>query len=1000
MERQRRKEEIEKGLQFIQSTVPFPGSHEDYEAFLHKLVKNLFAEGNALYWEADTKLALGQYTEGLNVAEYAATDEVTIAQELVCKLHVNRAACYFTMGLYEKALEESEKALNLDKENIRALFRKARALNELGRHQEAYDCSSHCLLSLPHDESVISLGKELAQKLGLRVRKAYKRSQELEAFGLLNNGTSTSLTKQTSSNGLGSINDIETDFSVELKCIPAPLATSIPVSDASAPSTLDAKSFPPPVPTTLSASATTLLLSDRLPVPESVDDFPDGDIIGEELDSILDSITDASQLSLLHSTIPTNLPSEMPQLIPVFPGGTPMLPPVVKGNIPVSSPLPPASFGKLSMLDTFDPPGAGVGVSLSPLDSLDLLQYPESRLDRLDSFENSGGSLDALDSFPTDPVLQESRPASASLKPLPAAYGSGLNNVVNMRLDALLTHLPSTVLPGMTLLVKNPLASTYEFSQACHQCYQKTGPKALDYTHKEGLEHKCKRDMLLARQRSSEDKTWKRIRPRPTKTNFVGSYYLCKDIVNKQDCKYGDNCTFGYYQEEIDVWTEERRGTLNRDLLFNPLAGMKGSSLTVSKLLHDHQGIFMFLCEICFDSKPRIISKRNKENNVVCANLVTQHSFENHKCLVHILRSSTVKYSKIRSFKKHYQFDMCRHEVRYGCLLEDSCLFAHSFMELKVWLLQQHSGMTHEGILQEAKKYWQALEVSANRASRNKVPSKTATPSTFDLNMKFVCGQCWRNGQVVEPDKDLKYCSAKARHSWTKERRVLLVMSKEKKKWVSVRPLPAIRSFLQHYDLCIHAQNNRKCQYVGNCTFAHSPEERDMWTFMKESKLLDIQQIYDMWLKKHTPGRPGEGTPVAPREGEKQIQMPTDYADVMTGYHCWLCGKNSNSERQWQQHIQTEKHKEKVFTSESEAGDGWRFRFPMGEFRLCSRYQKSKSCPEGEKCPCAHSQEELAEWLDRREVLKQKLAKARKDMLLCPSDDDFGKYNFLLQDGV
>lgn len=37
-------------------------------------------------------------------------------------------------------------------------------------------------------------------------------------------------------------------------------------------------------------------------------------------------------------------------------------------------------------------------------------------------------------------------------------------------------------------------------------------------------------------------------------------------------------------------------------------------------------------------------------------------------------------------------------------------------------------------------------------------------PSTFDLQMKFVCGQCWRNGQVVEPDKDLKYCSAKARH--------------------------------------------------------------------------------------------------------------------------------------------------------------------------------------------------------------------------------------------
>jgi hypothetical protein len=39
-----------------------------------------------------------------------------------------------------------------------------------------------------------------------------------------------------------------------------------------------------------------------------------------------------------------------------------------------------------------------------------------------------------------------------------------------------------------------------------------------------------------------------------------------------------------------------------------------------------------------------------------------------------------------------------------------------------------------------------------------------------------------------------------------------------------------------HPQLCIHAQNGRKCQYVGNCSFAHSPEERDMWTFMKENK--------------------------------------------------------------------------------------------------------------------------------------------------------------------
>lgn len=58
--------------------------------------------------------------------------------------------------------------------------------------------------------------------------------------------------------------------------------------------------------------------------------------------------------------------------------------------------------------------------------------------------------------------------------------------------------------------------------------FSPAGPKAGDYTYREGLEHKCKRDILLGRLKNSEDKTWKRIRPRPTKTNFVGSYYLCK----------------------------------------------------------------------------------------------------------------------------------------------------------------------------------------------------------------------------------------------------------------------------------------------------------------------------------------------------------------------------------------------------------------------------------------------------------------------------------------
>lgn len=64
--------------------------------------------------------------------------------------------------------------------------------------------------------------------------------------------------------------------------------------------------------------------------------------------------------------------------------------------------------------------------------------------------------------------------------------------------------------------------------------------------------------------------------------------------------------------------------------------------------------------------------------------------------------------------------------------------------------------------------------------------------------------------------------------------------------------------------------------------------------------VLDMQQTYDMWLKKHNPGKPGEGTPISSREGEKQIQMPTDYADimVMTPRACWRRGLGRSGDRQ------------------------------------------------------------------------------------------------------
>lgn len=128
-----------------------------------------------------------------------------------------------------------------------------------------------------------------------------------------------------------------------------------------------------------------------------------------------------------------------------------------------------------------------------------------------------------------------------------------------------------------------------------------------------------------------------------------------------------------------------------------------------------------------------------------------------------------------------------------------------------------------------------------------------------------------------------------------------------------------------------------------------------------------MQQVYDMWLALAAQNRQAEDAPsYHPNYEEKCIIMPTDYADQLvseaevsemfgclwvceesswlsfgfqSGFHCRLCGKHSNSQRQWQQHISSEKHKDRVFSCEGEdEALTWRYRFPGVHFDICPKY--------------------------------------------------------------
>ncbi|XP_056143694.1 zinc finger CCCH domain-containing protein 7B-like [Lampris incognitus] len=1100
MDSTKRREEIDKALEFIQSSLPYP-EPEGYQDFLTQLVLNLLDEGNASFKDNDWDQAVRDFSEGLNVAQYATAEEIRIPEALFESLYVSRATAYYNLRQYECGMQDCDSALEMSKESAKALYRKALCLKELGQHREAYNCTTECLLITRLDNQVNELAQELAVSLGLKKRKPYISTTKVEtitAGAVRNENMGPQAAQASTSQSHG-------DFRSQGLY---PIGGIAPVLPYSAP-------------------GPSAMLSSQLPekprvTPSDLETLEDNELMGDDLDSLLDCFPSElepakTQTQAAFLDPPTY---DLTQKSACVPTVTPVLPaPTLQ--------LPPAFFSsavsQLNCLDTFSAVGGGDTPKALVLDTLDTISTTDG-LDALDSFSSdpTGGagsdvpnlglsaalntaaldSLDSLDDLLSSPSHVDARKDTDEPKAKQDAEGQCQDETLDESLDASLDYLdtldsisgledhstdfpkigdntlnpldsldsldtldslpilgrdqaalPTVIVGGGGLdslsdfslpgdysfnpphsatipvtqsakcgpkmksckgpsALANPLSATHEFMQACSACYSREGKGINSFVHKPGLVHNCKKDVLLCRRKTEYSLEWTRVRPIPVRSSFYGPFVLCRELLNSGDlylCKYGEQCTFAFNQLEIDVWTEERKGTLDRSFLFESDSVGLDPGLSVARLLQEHNSIFMFLCQLCYDNKPRIISKQSQENPTMCSNPYTRHMFEANKCMVYMVKTNTVNYSKIRPLDINCYLSLCRHAIRYGCQREDSCHFAHSIIEYKTWKLQRDTGIAPEQIVKESMKYCKKQEQNPNKQKVNKTSTfggsggfkprgGGVSSRSLNLQVRFVCAQCWRDGLTSEPDKSLKYCTAKGRHLWTKERRVLLVKSLERNKWVQVRPPPYSKNYPAQYDICAHILEKKKCTYTGKCTFAHSQEERELWTYMKNNDLRDMQQIYDIWLTSHN--RQSNGAMVnqsLPFAEEKYIAMPTDYAEPMSGFHCHLCGRNSNSERQWQQHISSDKHKDRVFSCEEEDETlTWNYRFPGPRFEMCPKL--NSQCPEGASCDYAHSPEELQEWLERRDYLRRKLAKAREDMLIMPDESDFGNYNFLLQD--
>nr|XP_046271266.1 zinc finger CCCH domain-containing protein 7B-like isoform X2 [Scatophagus argus] len=1009
--RQKRKDEITKSLTFIQSPLAYPDP-QGYQDLLTQLVCNLLEEGNALFRDSEWEQAVREFSEGLNVSSYAAAEDLHIPEALLESLYVNRAAAYHSMGQYDEGVKDCDRALEVCKESRRALYRKALCLKELGKYREAYDCTTDCLLISRLDKQVNELAQELAIHLRLKNRKPYVSTKDHTV--IMRDVANANMTAEANEvpvpDTVDTLEDSEVmgdDLDSLLDCFPNEQEPAEPHIGPvfSVPSRKSTHTVPPvlPPPTPQLPPA---FFNSAVSQLNALDFFSGGGC--STTTNTLDTLDDLSTSGLGGGAPNLGLTSVARDALDGldslddFSETSPTAAAAENGSI---KELAAGEKSLDDLLDELDPlecvadpgglsshvskPGVNPVNPLNSLDALDSFPSMEGVVSALPAVYIGGTGLDSLSDFSTTGSTGSHSNAAPVMQPAKNNYKEQNNQAQGA--------------------VLNPLSATHEFLQACSACYPRTGQGIYTFVHKPDLVHPCERDILLCKRKVGQPSKWTRVRPIPKSTSFRGPFVLCKELLSSGDrgvCKYGERCTFAYNQLEIDVWTEERKGTLDRSLLFGTAAVNLDPVNSIIRLLQEHKGEFIFLCQECYDNKPRIISKRSRDNHTVCSNSDAHHAFDANKCLAFVVRSYTVNYSKVRPLSVMCHLDLCRQAIRYGCQRKDSCNCAHSVIELKTWRVQKDTGIRPDEIVKISAKYYDKQQQNSSKQKGNRQMSSGGGGSkprggggnTLDMKMKFACSHCWQDGLISEPDKALKYCNAKARHPWTKDRRLLLVKSAERSKWVQVRPLPHARNFPMQYDICTQILEKRKCNYTGKCTFAHSQEEKKIWMYMKNNDLLDMQQMYDLWLTLNAHNQQADGDNLTQSiSEEKSIAMPTDYAEPMIGLHCHLCGRHSNSERQWQQHISSEKHKDRVFSCEGE-GEAlmWRYRFPGTCFKLCPKLDGD--CADGVSCDYAHSPEELQEWMERRDFLRQKLAKAREDMLIMPDEFDFGKYNFLLQD--
>uniref|UniRef100_A0A673MI45 UNC-45/Cro1/She4 central domain-containing protein n=1 Tax=Sinocyclocheilus rhinocerous TaxID=307959 RepID=A0A673MI45_9TELE len=117
-------------------------------------------EGNNHFKAGDVQQALSCYTKALKISDCQSESAV---------LYRNRAACYLKLEDHTQAEADATKALDVDQGDVKARFRRAQALQKLGRLDQAFTDAQKCAQLEPKNKAFQDLLRQLGAQIQQKV---------------------------------------------------------------------------------------------------------------------------------------------------------------------------------------------------------------------------------------------------------------------------------------------------------------------------------------------------------------------------------------------------------------------------------------------------------------------------------------------------------------------------------------------------------------------------------------------------------------------------------------------------------------------------------------------------------------------------------------------------------------------------------------------------------------------------------------------------------------